>query len=75
MPESMLGMLFEMWRKILHRLNAEESPQQAESLAKDFRRASGLCVCPACGLLYYDHPADPVYEFLTVLCDLSRVKL
>jgi len=39
-------------------------------------RASGDCVCEACGKLYYDHPyfAEP-YAFLNVLCSGDMVKL
>lgn len=40
----------------------------------DFVRAAGDCLCP-CGEPYRVHGADPVDEFLTVLCDGTRVKL
>lgn len=38
-------------------------------------RASGDCVCPTCGKLYYDHAHLTDYEWLTILCDGSLVKL
>lgn len=41
----------------------------------DWVRASGLCVCPVCGKLYYDHPYLVGFEWLTLLCDGSLVKL
>lgn len=31
-----------------------------------FERASGLCVCEACGLEYFDHPSE---NGLTLTCD------
>jgi hypothetical protein len=41
-----------------------------------FQRAGGGCTCEDCGKLYYDHSyfAEP-YEFLTLLCNGSIVKL
>jgi hypothetical protein len=42
----------------------------------DFRidRAGGDVSCH-CGLKYYDHPAHPIFGYMTVLCDGSLVKL
>lgn len=42
----------------------------------DWYRASGDCICPGCGKLYYDHPhfAEP-YEWLNILCGGDLVKL
>ena len=42
---------------------------------KDGWRAGGDAICPACGLVYYDHPCDSEYTFLHVLCSGHRVKL
>ena len=41
----------------------------------DSYRASGLCICPSCGLEYYDHPmlAEP-YNWLHILCNGEYVK-
>ncbi len=41
----------------------------------EFRRVSGSVVCPACGLLYYDHPDEPGLEFLNRICNGDLVKL
>ncbi len=41
----------------------------------DFDRASGLCVCPACGRDYYSHPQFKPAPFLNQLCDGTLVKL
>lgn len=38
-------------------------------------RASGDCVCSACGKLYYDHPSVEGYEFLNRICNGDFVKL
>lgn len=48
-----------------------------ESFTDDtlLRRASGTCVCEACGLEYYDHPESLHLEWLHVLCDRRFVKL
>jgi len=35
-------------------------------------RASGLCVCELCGLIYYDHPEE---NGLTLTCDGRLWKL
>lgn len=43
-------------------------------LRVDFDRAGRDVVCE-CGKKYRDHPADADYNFLTVLCDGSLVKL
>jgi hypothetical protein len=41
----------------------------------DYERASGLCICEACGEQYYDHPPHPVFAFLVVTCDCRLWKL
>lgn len=41
----------------------------------DWFRASGACVCEACGKLYYDHPPVLGAIWLTRLCDDTFVKL
>lgn len=50
----------------------------------DYRRASGDCVCAACGKRYGDHPMDTEnvseidgypYPYLHILCNGDRVKL
>ncbi len=52
-----------------------ESCACAERKRDEMYRASGLCVC-ACGRDYYHHPADAEpYEWLTIRCDGTRVKL
>ena len=38
-------------------------------------RASGDCVCEACGKLYYDHPPVKGFEFLNRICNGDFVKL
>ena len=53
--------------------NAEFKPD--ESNPDWFHRASGDCICPDCGLAYYDHPESVHYPYLNVLCDRSFVKL
>lgn len=47
----------------------------SETLRDNYVRASGDCVCSACGATYHDHPADEVEDWLTVLCNGRRVKL
>lgn len=41
----------------------------------DGGRAGGDCICYLCGRLYYQHPNDRDYPFMTVLCDGELVKL
>lgn len=47
----------------------------------DFYRASGECICEACGKEYWKHPSDMENlgwndePFLRVLCNNDRVKL
>lgn len=47
----------------------------------DKDRCSGLCVCEACGKLYYDHPmfrgilSYDGHPFLTLICGNILVKL
>ena len=54
-------------------------PNQHELLrlaTGDMIRASGNCVCLACGELYYDHlRVEEPYEFLRRICDGRFVKL
>jgi hypothetical protein len=38
-------------------------------------RASGLCVCPDCGLEYYVHPRDGREPWMTIVCSGRRYKL
>lgn len=49
---------------------------ESQGLARlDRDRCGGGVTCEQCGRLYYDHPADRDYPFLTVLCDGSVAKL
>ncbi|WP_294124211.1 hypothetical protein [Sphingomonas sp.] len=41
----------------------------------DFARASGLAICPQCGLEYFDHPAVDQDDLLTIACDGRILKL
>jgi hypothetical protein len=41
----------------------------------DFERASGLAICPLCGLEYFDHPPVGADELLYVGCDGKMLKL
>lgn len=38
-----------------------------------FQRASGLVICPKCGLCYFDHPQCPSGFFMS--CDGQLLKL
>ncbi len=46
----------------------------ADSARESFVRASGDVVCD-CGHRYFEHPTDPVDEYLHTLCSGTRVKL
>lgn len=64
----------EMHMRVQHRLKAE-TPEQARERVDTFGRVSGLCVCKECGFAFFSHPVETARPFLTVLCDLTRVKL
>lgn len=38
-------------------------------------RAEGSVTCPTCSRPYHIHPRHPSFEYLTILCDSSLVKL
>lgn len=52
-----------------------ETKRRAEQRRDAFGRAGGGAVCDWCGRELRQHPGDPGEPFLTVLCDLRRVKL
>ncbi|QEL18513.1 hypothetical protein [Limnoglobus roseus] len=52
-----------------------EQPHEASKRRDEFIRAGGDVTCPRCGRFNYDHPTDQFDSCLTILCDLSRVKL
>lgn len=41
----------------------------------DWTRASGECICPACGKTYYRHPTIENYTWLHLICTGDIVKL
>lgn len=41
----------------------------------DRDRCGGDVICEHCGRKYYDHPVEPEYPFLHLLCDGSVAKL
>lgn len=69
--------------RTLLRLEAVLMPGgELNHLRRTFTRAGGDCVCPTCGLKFYDHPHDvadePDVSFgpgLVILCDRTRVHL
>jgi hypothetical protein len=48
---------------------------QHEDAQLEMLRASGDCLCEACGRPYREHPVDGRATYLNVLCDGRRVKL
>lgn len=42
---------------------------------ENWQRASGNCVCLACGREYFDHPNAVPHLWLRLLCDGRYVKL
>lgn len=60
---------------------APEEPAAAQGGEVDYIRASGECVCAACGKDYFHHPPDTSvlgYDgrpFLRIVCGGQRVKL
>lgn len=50
--------------------------QKLKADRHEWHRAGGNCVCAICGEIYYKHPyfSEP-YEWLTLLCDGTLVKL
>lgn len=55
----------------------DPTSEQADKIHRHiWHRASGDCICSSCGRIYYKHPyfQEP-YEWITLLCDGSMVKL